>query len=476
MSNKKLSRLRRLFEHPITRWALGLFAVMVYAVPAAVQLGGSVSQKFASAVMQPLTAGHAVTAVQATTITYLFSTWITAILGGIGVYMGWINEKPLWKASPDTTRRDRVFDGLLSRTTEGSLVHERLDKFKKWEAKPRNRCILTVGYFLAPWLCGNLLAAHYTAVLPFVSGNALTAMGGVVVSILGAWALLDALPLVGLPLPSGGFIKKLRSINASMLVEWWNHNRVVLKQWWDWKKMLPLLLPFGSVAGALVIVVSAGHVAVMPVLAALGGAVCSGVLVKAGKAMANAGIQLQGSIISMLIGLAIGSPTLFTVDWSVGVFVRGIIAGFLSASAAFLYCVAQGRLFLPERVAGVMSAIGPVLSSLVGLMVLHQSLGGWILIGISVMFAVSVITTLFTGSKEEHNAAKAGHFTSRLAAPRPGDDSPEEEEVKKRQPKPQRRSNSLQKRRRKEKAQARGRKNARVGTKGRRPKKARNKH
>ncbi|MEV5751292.1 hypothetical protein AB0L00_26015 [Actinoallomurus sp. NPDC052308] len=453
-----------LIRHPrrAVNWLLGALAGAVWLVAATAHLGGSVSQKAGTAVMQPLTASHALAAIQATTISYVFSTPIAIALLFAG--KRWINEKPLREAMPLTERRDKAFKGLLRRTEGKPVVHTLLRRFVAWENDKKHRWILTVLPFLAAWYGAGLLASYYTIKLPFASGNAITAMGGITMSVVIAGLALRGLPLVGLPLPSGGLITKLRSIDKAMLIEWRNRNKANLIEWWDTKKILSLVLPLGSAAGAIMMIPWGQHIDGMALLAALGGAVCSAVMIGAGKAMAHAGIQLKGTVISMVAGLIIGAPSLLTVHWTWEVFTRGLIAGFLSVAGAVLYYVAQGPLHLPKRMAGLLSANGPVLSSLVGLVILHQALGASVVTGICTIFAVSVLSATLTGSKEELAREKQMHHAFRDEDMTPGGDpgwpvfdDDEDVEKKEKQPKPQRRAKSWRKRRGYDKAHARRR-------------------
>ncbi|MFD0540209.1 hypothetical protein ACFQY7_46900 [Actinomadura luteofluorescens] len=73
-------------------------------------IAGAIFQRTTTAVMQPLTADHQLVAVQATTVTYLFSAPLYWVLLTAGRRR--LQENRLLDAVPHTERRDRILSGL----------------------------------------------------------------------------------------------------------------------------------------------------------------------------------------------------------------------------------------------------------------------------------------------------------------------------------------------------------------------------
>ena len=148
-------------------------------------------------------------------------------------------------------------------------------------------------------------------------------------------------------------------------------------------------------------------------LAAVGGAVCTAMMVSSGADMAKAGVSIKAAGISMGVGLILGSYPLFEVHWSLEILVRGIIAGFLTVAGSVLFYVAQGPWKLPKRLASVLTANGPALAGLVGLLLLHQGMGLLTGAGIFTILAGSLLNAALTGSPEQKAAEEAKHTTAR---------------------------------------------------------------
>ncbi|WP_143227205.1 hypothetical protein [Actinomadura mexicana] len=325
----------------------------------AAHVGGAIFQRTTTAVMQPLTVDLQVTALQATTITYMFGAplYVALLMGA----RQRLQENRLLDAVPRTERRDRFFSGLSRSAQRCSPAHRLLARLV--EKERRHRWVLTVLPFLVSFVSGNLLAQFYVTRLPFSAGNAITTLGPITMAMVIAWR--------------------------------------------DDRKGLPLLLPLMSAVGAALMIPWGQRIDGAGFLAALCGAVASAVMVSGGKAMAHAGILLKGTGLSMVAGLLLGAPSLLAVHWTGEVAVRGVVAGLLGVAGSVLYWVAQAPLRLPKRLAGALSANGPALTSVVGLVVLAQGVGLISLIGIATILIASLLNAALTGSHDEKAAEVA---------------------------------------------------------------------
>lgn len=322
-------------------------------------IAGAIFQRTTTAVMQPLTADHTLVAVQATTVTYLFSAplyWVLLMAGRRR-----LQENRLLDAVPHTERRDRILSGLSHALRRCPPAHRLLSRFIEKEKK--HRWVLTVLPFLVGFVSANLLAQFYVTRLPFSAGNAITTLGPITMAMVIAWRA-------------------------------------------D-RKGLPLLLPLMSAVGAALMIPWGQRIDLLGVLAALAGAVSSAVMVSGGKAMAHAGILLKGTGLSMVAGLLLGAPSLLWLPWSGGIgeiAIRGSIAGVLAVAGSALYWLAQSPLHLPTRLAGALSANGPALTSVVGLALLGQEVVMITMVGIATILVASVLNAALTGSKDEEAA------------------------------------------------------------------------
>jgi threonine/homoserine efflux transporter RhtA len=353
---------RWLVGHPrrAMAWLLTTVVGSLWLLAAAgSHVAGAIFQRAATAVMQPLTVDHQVTALQATTITYMFGAPLYVAL--LMAARRRLKESRLRDAVPHTERRDRILSGLSRATQRFSPAHRLLSRVIETERK--HRWVLTVLPFLIGFVSANLLAQFYAARLPFSAGNAITTLGPIAMAMVIAWR--------------------------------------------EDRKGLPLLLPLMSAVGAALMIPWGQRIDGLGVLAALCGAVSSAVMVSGGKAMAHARILLKGTGLSMVAGLLLGAPSLLLVHWTGEVVVRGIIAGLLVIAGSVLYWLAQATLHLPKRLAGALTANGPALSGLVGLGVLHQSIGAVSVIGIAAILVASVLNAALTGSKDERAAEVA---------------------------------------------------------------------
>ncbi|WP_141577857.1 hypothetical protein [Actinomadura sp. WMMA1423] len=371
------SRLGRFYgllirdPHTVVRWLVGhprramawlattVIGSLWLLAAAGAHVGGAILQRSVTAVMQPLTVDHEVTALQATTITYLFGApiYVALLIGA----RRRLKESRLRNAVPHTQRRDRILSGLSLAVQRFSPAHRLLSRFIEMEQE--HRWVLTALPFLIGFVSANLLSQFYAARLPFSAGNAITTLGPITMAMVIAWR--------------------------------------------EDRKGLPLLLPLMSAVGAALMIPWGQRIDGLGVLAALGGAVSSAVMVSGGKAMAHAGILLKGTGLSMMAGLLLGAPSLLLVHWTGEIAVRGIVAGLLGIAGSVFYWVAQATLHLPKRLAGALTANGPALSGLVGLGILHQGLGMVSVIGIATILTASVLNAALTGTKDEKAAEVA---------------------------------------------------------------------
>ncbi|GGU07638.1 hypothetical protein GCM10010177_78610 [Actinomadura citrea] len=322
-------------------------------------VGGAIFQRTTTAVMQPLTVDHQVAALQATTITYLFGAPLYVAL--LMAARRRLQENRLLDAVPHTGRRDRILAGLSRAAQRFSPAHRLLSRLVEKERK--HRWVLTVLPFLISFVSANLLAQFYVTRLPFSAGNAITTLGPIAMAMAIAWR--------------------------------------------DDRKGLPLLLPLMSAVGAALMIPWGQRIDGVGVLAALCGAVSSAVMVSGGKAMAHAGILLKGTGLSMVAGLLLGAPSLLLVHWTGEVVIRGAVAGLLGVAGSALYWLAQAPLHLPKRLAGALSANGPALTSVVGLVVLGQGVGLICMVGIATILIASLLNAALTGSEDEKAAEVA---------------------------------------------------------------------
>ncbi|QKG24655.1 hypothetical protein [Actinomadura verrucosospora] len=334
-------------------WLVATIAGSLWLLVAAVaHVAGAVSQRSATAVMQPLTADHQLTAIQATTLTYLVSAPIYWGLLAVG-------RKRLGEAR----LRDAVPLAETTETTEERGRHlSRL--LRTVRRSPRLRSMLT---FSVAYVGANVTVQLSSARIPFSTSNAISVLGPITL----------------------GVVLVLRGKKAN----------TPLRR--DRERLLKLFLTLVPAAGALMMIPWGRHIDGVGVLAALGGAVCSTLMVSSAKDMADAKIALKGTGLPMVLGLVLGSPSLITVPWGWEVGRHAIIGGLLVVAGAVLYWLAQGPLRLPKRLAGALAANGPALSGLVGLTVLNQALGLLSLIGIGTILVGSLLNAALTGSPEE---------------------------------------------------------------------------
>ncbi|MBO2460282.1 hypothetical protein [Actinomadura violacea] len=348
-------------------WLVATIAGSLWLLVAAVaHVAGAVSQRSATAVMQPLTADHQVTAIQATTLTYLVSAPI--YWGLLAVGRKRLGEARLRDAAPPTEtaeKRDRWLSRLPRAVRWFPPAHRLLSRLVEWEKK--HRWVLTVLPFLVGFVGANILAQFYAARLPFSTGNAITTFGPITLGLVLVWRTKKE-------------STRLRK---------------------DRDRALKLFLTLFPAAGAAMMIPWGQHIDGAGVLAALGGAVCSTLMVSSSKDMADAKIALKGTGLPMAVGLVLGAPSLITVPWGWEVGRHAIIGGLLVIAGAVLYWLAQGPLRLPKRLAGALAANGPALSGLVGLTVLNQALGLLSLIGIGTILVGSLLNAALTGSPEE---------------------------------------------------------------------------
>jgi threonine/homoserine efflux transporter RhtA len=316
-----------------------------------VYLGGAILQRTSSGMMQPLTVGGKLGAMQAASLVYAFGIFIYG--GLLVVARGRLDQSSLREARPNTDWRDRFFKGLL-RMVEGSPpLHAFISGVIGIEEK--NRWIITVIPFLAAFLGSNLAVQLYAAKLPLASGQAIVTFGPLVLAMVIAWR--------------------------------------------ERKKGLPLFLPLISAAGAAMLIPWGDHIDGGAVLAALGGGACSAVTVWAGKNLAEAGIFYAGSGISMGAGLAIGSPWVYSVHWTWEIAIYGAIAGLLTVAGSVLLYLSQGPMRLEERMVGVLAANSPGQSTFIGYVVLRQTPGPISVVGILTILLASILNASLTGPK-----------------------------------------------------------------------------
>lgn len=417
----RIGSYRGWLMHP-RRAVRGLIAAVIGSLwllaAAAAHIGGTISGRVATAVMQPLTAGHELVAVQATTITYLFSVPLYVAL--LVTAKGKLKQRSFRDVASNTEKGDRRFTWLLDNTRRFPLVNKHLVRFADWERDFRGVLKLVLP-FLVSFICANLLTQYYATKLPLACGSAIGTLGPITMAMVIAWKGDNR----GLPL----FLPLMSAFGAAMMIPWhrlgvagvlvmalvatlcgalFSATSAISRK----VKGLLLFLPLMSAAGLAMVIHShgLGDTGVLAgVLAALCGAVCSATMASSGKAMADAGINLKGTGLSMVAGLLLGAPFLIAVHWSWGIVTRGAIAGLFVVAAGVLYWVAQALLHLPKRLVGALSANGPAVSGLVGRVTLNQSLGLSSLAGICTILSASLLNAALTGSPDERAAERAKH-------------------------------------------------------------------
>ncbi|MEV5705293.1 hypothetical protein [Actinoallomurus sp. NPDC052274] len=195
--------------------------------------------------MQPLTAAHQLTALQATTVISLF----TMPIYGMALVAGRrrLTEPRLRDAVPDTKWRDRVFSRILRAVRRSPSAHVILSRIVKLEK--RYGWVLTFLPYLAVGFIGTVLAQYYAARIPLASGVAIGTLGPIAVTMWFA-----------------------------------SHRRL---------KGLALFLPLLTAAGAMMFIPWGHHLDGAGVLAAVAGAVVAAVGVFTGKSVSNSGILLK---------------------------------------------------------------------------------------------------------------------------------------------------------------------------------------
>jgi uncharacterized membrane protein len=371
-SGRLVGRLRWLNLRRATLWVITrVVASRLQLLAAAAHTTAAVAQRVATAVMQPLVASQKVTAVQVTTMGYIHASLIYALLfGAAGRYL---RQEKLHGAQVATKHRDRVFKAMLRLTKNHLRIHTFLSRLKEWEG--RNRWVMTVATFLTGWLGTNLMSQLYAKKIPFSAGNSIVTMGPLVLGVVIAWKEREE------------------------------------------KGRLPIFFPLMSAVGLAMMVPWGTHLDHGAVLAATFGAIFSATAVSAGKDIAKAGVSLKVQVITMGVGILLGSWSLLSVTLTSGILIRlsvtptpeilirGAIAGLLTVIGAVLYWISQGPLDLPKRGAAALSANSPALTSLIGWGVLRQAIDPRTWVGIGTILVSSLLNAGLTGPKAKKAAA-----------------------------------------------------------------------
>ncbi|WP_345354751.1 hypothetical protein [Actinoallomurus liliacearum] len=346
---------------------LGLAGRSVWLTAGSAFIGASIAARVSGAVLQPLTAGHQLTALQANTLLCLFAL----PMYGLGLVAGRrrLTEPKLRDAVPDTKRRDQTFSWVLGAVRRFPLVHAAL--FRMVETEKRHRWVLTILPYLATAFGGAVLSQFIAARMPLATGVAIVTLGPTTMAIALAW--------------KGG------------------------------DKGLPLFLPLVSAAGAMMFIPWGEHVDIAGVLAAVAGAVVSATGVKTGKSVSNAGVLVKTMALSYAVDLVIGAHSLLMVHWTWRIVLWGIVSGVLCVGGNLLYWISQVQLHCPERLAAAVGSTGPALGALVGFVVLGQAQGPVGLAGICMALVGFFLNATLTGSEDERANEEENHHTRRAA-------------------------------------------------------------
>ncbi|MEV5747859.1 hypothetical protein AB0L00_08570 [Actinoallomurus sp. NPDC052308] len=359
-----------LIHHPrrAARWLLGLAGRSVWLTAGVALIGNTVAARVSGAVLQPLTAGHQLTALQANAVLCLFTLPLYGIVMAAGRRK--LNEPRLRDAVPDTERRDRVFPWVLSAVRKFTLVHALLSRIV--EREKRHRWVLSFLPYLATGFGASVLGQFYAARMPLATGVAIVTLGPAILAMALAW--------------KGD------------------------------KKGLPLFLPLLSASGAMMFIPWGEHVDGAGLLAAVAGAVLAAVGVSARKSVSDAGMLAKTGALLLTVNLALGVPSLLMIHWTWGILLRGIASGVFNTGGFLLFWIAHVPLHCPKRLAAAVAVTLPALSALVGFVILHQTLGPVGLVGVFVALVGFFLNTTLTGSADELAAEKANSHTNRAAA------------------------------------------------------------